>query len=116
MVTIENMKSLSRHEVNSLMQKGRILLAIINKNLKKTTTTKKTAKKKTSGIFTIVVWDDDDGDPVKVFNTLEAAKKFVSEDLLQNLNGDCDYVNKSSIKVYQGKLIEVPTVEVVFKV
>lgn len=73
--------------------------------------TKKTAKKKVVVKKTthLVIWDSECGDPVKAFTSVEDAKTFVIDELL-NLNGNkkiwddsTDDIKKESIKIYEVK-------------
>lgn len=73
----------------------------------------------------IVVWDNDDGDPVKVFDSMEDAKKFA----VALITGDEDYLNetfesdywdtdsiiKDSVKLYEGTLLGKAKIAVSFE-
>lgn len=79
---------------------------------KKKVAAKKVAKK--SGQF-IVIWDDNDGDPVKVFNSRDEAVKFIKDQLIENVDENYDYVDKSSIRLFSATLIGKPKVVVTFE-
>lgn len=85
----------------------------------KTKTTKKKIKTTTSKTYFIVIWDNDDGDPVALFNTKQAAENFIKKSLLTDEIDDPrverqEYVKKESIKLYEGTLIGKAKVEVSF--
>lgn len=87
-------------------------------NIKKTVKKATKRKPKAKPITHIVVWDTYCGDPARTFTSLELAKKFVVDELL-NLNGkakdhniDPDDIKKESIKIFEvsGKIGKVSVI------
>lgn len=70
----------------------------------------------------IVTFDIDDSDPVEVFDSLDAAKNYISAIMkgddnhprIQASNYTAEVIDKASIKVYEGILIGKPKIEVTF--
>lgn len=86
------------------------------------TGTKKTAKKKTvtkpKEVFLVQYDLVDSGDPVKEFTTLDAAKAWVKEIVLDEYHYDDDSneVDITSFKIYKGILLGKPKLEVTFSI
>jgi hypothetical protein len=72
----------------------------------------------------IVTWDNDDGDPVQVFSSLDEAKKFAAalvtkdSDTVNDMSVssiDTDYVQTDTVKVYEGILLGQAKATVTFE-